>query len=615
MCRPTQTPGQLIVCPAGRYRKSDNVTCTLCPEGRFANVTGSTVCLACPAGTFSNNTGASYCLNCPVHFYSESSEGVTSCIECPRGSRTLSTGSTSITSCQVQNCSSFTKSFVDSQGGRHYFEVSRKTNARFFAANVNCSTMLHGAHLFQVDSPAVLTSAFANVTGSLAPQVHFGAYNLGRRNFSWIDQNLTFAFNAFFSSTSYPGTLGKSNCTYLDTTSKQLGLAPGCSTSREFWCQISEFYCSINSSCSAGQYLDTSGYRPTCFPCPSGSYSKNFSGCSLCDRGSYQDKSGQSVCPFCPPGRVSSTPGSSLCQNCTAGYYGGTGSGAQSRTSCFACPAGKFQPNNGSNFCFSCAAGTVSNGTSVSCQACPSGFAASSDQSACAPCDPGKYQPLNTSSYCSLCPTGYFSNSTQSTFCYVCVDGTTAGNGAVQSSDCACNEGYYGSLPSIPCRPCRLSAGLRCPFNSTIPWIERGFYRSGTDGDQVNVALTCQPTEACDSTNLNPTTTCSAPYQGFLCGQCSSGYYRSGSTCKKCPGDGIKWLTLTAAVIALLFILGRVTSKRTELPVDFRITLQAVQMIALFPNITNNWPEYVRVILQIYTVTVCFISLSLISKF
>jgi hypothetical protein len=509
-----------------------------------------TSCLPCPSGTFSNSAGASYCLSCPMHFYSDANEtwGPTSCFECPRGSGTLTNGSAGIGSCKVQDCSSFSNSFIDSGGSRHFFEVSSKSPERFFKANYLCSNLLHGAHLFQVDTNSSLNQVL-NLTLGPSTQVHFGAYNLGLRNFNWIDQSLPVDYNAFFPSTSFSGVNGKSNCTYFDTSQNKLKVGPFCKITRNYWCQISEVFCSLNSSCPNGQFLNTSGYRPVCDVCSPGSVGMNGISCSICDKGYYQDKANASACIGCPSGKVS-------------------------------------------------------NASAVGCQPCPSGFSTSSDQSRCIPCDQGKYQPFNTSAYCLSCLKGFFANATASTACIECQDGTTETIGAVKGSDCACKEGYYGNLPLISCRRCQDAAGIRCPFNSSIPSIEPGYYRSGTTGDDVNVALTCQPSEACESTETNSTTKCNVAYNGYLCGQCSSGYYRSGSACKKCPGDAIKWLTLAALVIAIVFVLGRVTSKRVELPVDFRISLQAVQMIALFPNITTNWPEYVRVILQIYTVTV-----------
>jgi hypothetical protein len=118
------------------------------------------------------------------------------------------------------------------------------------------------------------------------------------------------------------------------------------------------------------------------------------------------------------------------------------------------------------------------------------------------------------------------------------------------------------------------------------------------------VPLRCTPAEACEKTGFDLTKTCTRGYEGFLCGQCSDGYYRTGQNCKECPGAAIKWITILAALSFVAFILGRVTSRKTELPVEFRITLQAMQTVALYPNITQKWPRFVRVVLQIYSVAV-----------
>jgi hypothetical protein len=188
---------------------------------------------------------------------------------------------------------------------------------------------------------------------------------------------------------------------------------------------------------------------------------------------------------------------------------------------------------------------------------------------------------------------------TRSTFCDLCQDSSTLGPGATDISSCRCDAGFYGDPPNVICLRCILTEGIECPFNSSVPWIAPGFYR----GNDIGVALRCSPADACSKTEYQ-NTTCKLGYEGFLCGQCSGGFYRTGGSCKECPGAAVKWITITLALAALVFILLRVTSRKTELPADIRVTLQAIQMIGLFPNITSKWPRYVQVVLQIYSLAV-----------
>eukprot|EP00475_Leptophrys_vorax_P025651 TRINITY_DN3592_c0_g2_i1.p1 TRINITY_DN3592_c0_g2~~TRINITY_DN3592_c0_g2_i1.p1 ORF type:complete len:603 (-),score=103.62 TRINITY_DN3592_c0_g2_i1:99-1715(-) len=175
---------------------------------------------------------------------------------------------------------------------------------------------------------------------------------------------------------------------------------------------------------------------------------------------------------------------------------------------------------------------------------------------------------------------------------------TTFGSGSSSESQCICEQGFFGLPPDKVCSECQVSDGVWCPLNSTIPWVKLGYYRADT-----NLALLCEPSDACQTTGIDVMTPCDPAYTGFLCGTCSREHYRSGTGCKECPGATVKWITIMVGLAVLVFILGRVTAKRTSIPVDFRITLQAIQVIALFPNITSQWPQSVQVILQVFSVT------------
>ncbi len=70
-------------CPAGKYSAKINgmfeVSCQLCPEGKFSNLTGSTGCLLCSDKTFAQLQGSLSCSQCPEHSDSIASMG-TKCI-------------------------------------------------------------------------------------------------------------------------------------------------------------------------------------------------------------------------------------------------------------------------------------------------------------------------------------------------------------------------------------------------------------------------------------------------------------------------------------------------------------------------------------------------------
>jgi hypothetical protein len=468
------------------------------------------------------------------------------------------------------------------------------------------------------------------------------------------------ALNSFFCKTCSPGfyqdSSGQSMCKHCP--SGYVGASVGLSTCTS--CTVGAYQKLVNAttcnSCEIGLYQDSSagsfckscipGFfqdstgASSCNPCPSGRFANasGFSNCSLCPLGMYQNSSGQSNCTSCSKGKYSNSTSFTSCKNCSAGEYqsqlGSTGCSTcpfgsyqtlSGQSSCVKCPVGKFLNNSNPSFstcydcaagfyqaalgqsrCLSCSAGFFSNSSGLSfCEECyPGLFQSSIASTSCIPCAIGTFQNVSGQARCVFCSRGSYSNSTGLFACIQCKDSNTLSEGSTDISSCACDEGFYGRLPNNQCTRCVPQSGLQCPFNSTIPLIEPEHYRKGVTGADVAISLKCTPNEACEKTGFNLTTVCRKEYQGFLCGQCAQGYYRSGSSCRECPGNGVKWLTISAAMIVVVVILMRVTSRKTELPVDFRITLQAIQLIALFPNITQKWPSYVRVVLQIYSLAV-----------
>jgi len=73
-------------CPVGSYSAATSApaSCTLCSEGSFSNVTGSSGCVQCAAGSFENSTGSSACDKCGEGTYNDVT-GSTSCQQCDAG--------------------------------------------------------------------------------------------------------------------------------------------------------------------------------------------------------------------------------------------------------------------------------------------------------------------------------------------------------------------------------------------------------------------------------------------------------------------------------------------------------------------------------------------------
>lgn len=217
---------------------------------------------------------------------------------------------------------------------------------------------------------------------------------------------------------------------------------------------------------------------------------------------------------------------------------------------------------------------------------------------------------------CSYCPFGTYSERSGQSYCSACyLHSTSISQGSNSPSLCVCSAQYYGAPPNRTCTICPVQVGLSCPVNSTIPFVSAGYYRAGVigSGGEADVSQ-CIPPSACMETNYSETTPCATGYTGVRCGTCDTSYYSSDSTCKSCPADIAKFGTISAAAVGLLLILYRVSSSGSQLPPDIRITLQAVQMIALYPNVSTKWPEPIVRMFNLLSITVLFL-LSLLFSF
>jgi hypothetical protein len=95
-------------------------------------------------------------------------------------------------------------------------------------------------------------------------------------------------------------------------------------------------------------------------------------------------------------------------------------------------------------------------------------------------------------------------------------------------------------------------------------------------------------------TEFDENTTCSNGYTGQLCGECIQGtYYKQGLICKKCPDPIQKYFGF---ILVLLFVLPisyvlMLRQNSNGLPAEVKIAFSAIQLLGLFPNLSNNWPQ------------------------
>ena len=127
--------------------------------------------------------------------------------------------------------------------------------------------------------------------------------------------------------------------------------------------------------------------------CSEGQYLSDKLECELCQPGTYQDETGQTVCKSCPAGYQCPNEGMTSVDDtykCKQGTYSVGGAA----TSCSVCQPGTYQNETGQSVCkswpagyqcpedgmtsvndtYKCDAGTYSVGSASSCSNCPAGY-------------------------------------------------------------------------------------------------------------------------------------------------------------------------------------------------------------------------------------------------
>jgi hypothetical protein len=222
-------------------------------------------------------------------------------------------------------------------------------------------------------------------------------------------------------------------------------------------------------------------------------------------------------CIPCLPGAFlnSSDPLWIRCSKCPAGTYS-----LASSTSCLSCPKGRFSDESG--------------GVSDLCVECPLGtFGYRVSQSVCDICSIGKYSDQSGETVCKSCP-----------FASV-----TLQDRAFHVGDCVCPVGFFGVPVKEKCSSCPKFKGLRCDANSTVPFIEKEYWRLPGD---VSVAQECIPSFACLESGFLRTTPCALNFEGSRCGSCADGMYLSSQSCWECPSSWLILLIVTAFVCIVL---------------------------------------------------------------
>lgn len=202
--------------------------------------------------------------------------------------------------------------------------------------------------------------------------------------------------------------------------------------------------------------------------------------------------------------------------------------------------------------CSKCPAGKYSFATMTYCSDCPKGrFSAEDGQAeACDPCSQGTFNSDMSQTLCSSCPIGKYTANTENTFCLSCPSNSTSfQERSISLLNCVCPFGYFGIPTKSGCLKCPNFRGLRCSANSSVPFVEQGFWRNLDHSDLVQ---RCFPSDSCSESGIE-STNCNIGFQGKRCGDCAQNLFRLNQECRNCPSILFSW---SVFVLVVLFTLG-----------------------------------------------------------
>ena len=399
-----------------------------------------------------------------------------------------------------------------------------------------------------------------------------------------------------------------------------------------------------SSECRVCPQNSTFQSKLNCQPCDPGFYLGK-DGCIGCKVGKYMDTFGlTSNCKNCPSGYISSTSKSRSCEKCQSNI-------SISTTKCVDCVAGEFLEGNKCNIC---AAGQYSEAGAQSCKKCPANTSISDEgtdanlHKACQKCVEGQFSnegdkicracnvgmrywvSSDGAQGCKVCPEGQYRNVEMVRFkplsktCRFCEDQlmwpnfqkTECTKQFISASECRFDE-YLNTTDTTRanhhCVECPRGASCVGPLNWTGVRPLFGWARCLHDRYRFE---RCPFPAAClgginiefkskykgNISRIDHAERCNDAYvQGSqLCGQCATGFSRSGldPKCDICPDDGSNVALAITGVVAGIFglvIYIRITvsdSGSSHISDSVQsIGLSFVHLISLLNTFAIPWPD------------------------
>ncbi|KAG9394630.1 Periplasmic binding protein [Carpediemonas membranifera] len=256
--------------------------------------------------------------------------------------------------------------------------------------------------------------------------------------------------------------------------------------------------------------------------------------------------------------------------------------------------------------CAACLPGTFS-ADGQGCEDCPAGYVTDNlGAMECSPCPSGYYQDRDGSSYCVQCDTFSYSSEAGATECVACPDNSmvTVSDGATSLAQCMCRGGYFGNASIEACTACPDGAtcckDASCLYGVVDPLPQPGYYKYDRD-----TFLACIPADAClgsvaqygdDVTaDEDAANRCEEGYDDFLCGSCTTTYYRADNMCNRCTGsalmDVIRGLGLLVGTFVVAFVVMVVSTMMQMTMPLLDIALDFFNLCTILSFVDINWPS------------------------
>ena len=527
-----------IPCPPGTYRAATGATaesdCIACEGGTYCAYEGTSSTTACPAGNYCPK-GSTAPTPCPIRTF-DSSGGLTAeseCTQCTEGSYCDEPGLTAVTGsckagyyCKLGSLSATPVGDGDNdicpkgsycpEGAAPPSACSPGTfnNYEGATSDADCIACPRGFYCDSADSPEPTgpcdegwycegSETSAQPTGKKAP--------VGK-----------------FAPQGSPAPIKCERGTYQDQEAQ--GDCKDCDAGK--YCPDLEM--SSPTDCPKGYYCPLKSISP--IPCPPGTFRDSIDGqqlsdCSPCTAGKYCETYGLEAVSgdcaagyFCeigspyekPAELVDDAANNKQYGPCPVGHYCEQGTTSRNQNPC---DAGKYNPSElgeSAADCLECTAGRYCSGTGNSddsnlCDAghhCPEG----SDSATANSCTAGHYCPQGSAAEIECLP-GYYQDGTQASTCKNCPTGSFCPRGSQDHASNTCPIGHYCPLNTIrdkqyPCEP--------------------GKYNTNTGSTSDAACIACDAGKYCDVYGIGDISS----------NDCSPGFYCSGQAIVSKPMDG-----------------------------------------------------------------------------